>query len=295
VTIQQLLYFRCLADSLSFTKAAKECFVSQTAISRQIAQLEKELHVQLLERDTAHVRLTPAGQYFFEACEALLNELNTTVARTREIAHTQTSHLTVGIPTILEQHAIAGRLKAFHAACPNVAIRTVSGSRQELVTALVKGQINLLVALAFDLPDLVHFQVCSLAREASTWLLPASHPLAGQAAVAPAQLADEKIVLTAESSTAPTLKHIEHYLRRLGLDGSEHLLTRDLSEAFLLVSAGLGIALVPSGASQWLPPDLVCVPIDGPQWEMEYLLLTIKGQNPNADAFLALGGAQTPQ
>jgi DNA-binding transcriptional LysR family regulator len=293
VTIQQLLYFRCLADSLSFTKAAKECFVSQTAISRQIAQLEKELQVQLLERNTAHVRLTPAGQYFFEACETLLGDLNATVARTREIAHTQANHLTLGIPTILEQQALAGRLKAFHAAWPDVAIRSVSGSRQELVTALAKGKIDLLVALSFDLPDLVHFQVQSLSKEYSTWLLPASHPLAGQASLAPAQLAGEKLVLTAESSTAPTLKHIEHYLRRLGLDGNDHLLTGDLSEAFLLVSAGLGIALVPSGSARWLPPDLVCVPIDGPQWEMEYLLLSIKGQNPNVDAFLAAGGAGT--
>lgn len=61
MTLQQILYFQRVARSGSFTKAARACFVSQTAISRQISALEEELHVTLLERDTAHVKLTLAG------------------------------------------------------------------------------------------------------------------------------------------------------------------------------------------------------------------------------------------
>ena len=56
MTLQQILYFQRVARSGSFTKAARACFVSQTAISRQISALEEELHVTLLERDTAHVK-----------------------------------------------------------------------------------------------------------------------------------------------------------------------------------------------------------------------------------------------
>ena len=58
MTLQQIMYFQRVARSGSFTKAARSCFVSQTAISRQICALEEELHVTLLERDTAHVKLT---------------------------------------------------------------------------------------------------------------------------------------------------------------------------------------------------------------------------------------------
>ena len=61
MTLQQIMYFQRVARSGSFTKAARACFVSQTAISRQICALEEELHVTLLERDTAHVKLTLAG------------------------------------------------------------------------------------------------------------------------------------------------------------------------------------------------------------------------------------------
>ena len=56
-------------------QAARACFVSQTAISRQISALEEELHVTLLERDTAHVKLTLAGEYFFQQVNELTARL----------------------------------------------------------------------------------------------------------------------------------------------------------------------------------------------------------------------------
>ena len=71
MTLQQIMYFQRVARSGSFTKAARACFVSQTAISRQISALEEELHVTLLERDTAHVKLTLAGEYFFQQVNEL--------------------------------------------------------------------------------------------------------------------------------------------------------------------------------------------------------------------------------
>lgn len=64
MTLQQLSYFQHVARSGSFTRAARACFVSQTAISRQISALEEELHLTLIERDTTHVALTPAGEFF---------------------------------------------------------------------------------------------------------------------------------------------------------------------------------------------------------------------------------------
>lgn len=89
MTLQQILYFQRVARSGSFTKAARACFVSQTAISRQISALEEELHVTLLERDTAHVKLTLAGEYFFQQINELTARLEEVVTRTQTIAQEQ--------------------------------------------------------------------------------------------------------------------------------------------------------------------------------------------------------------
>lgn len=237
MTLQQILYFQRVARSGSFTKAARACFVSQTAISRQICALEEELHVTLLERDTAHVKLTLAGEYFFQQVNELTARLEEVVTRTQTIAQEQQTHLTLGIPTILEQHAISQLLRQYHSLHPEVQLSTVAGSRHQLVSQLVDRKIDLLVAMDFDLPDLEGLDSIILQQVHATWLL-------------------------------------RQYYNQLGLKGNPVLHTRTLEELFLLASAGVGIGLLPSSVPGYLRPDLCSVPIDGPQWNFSFLLIS---------------------
>ena len=66
MSIEKLDYFISAATNSSFTKAARECGVAQSAISQQIASLEKELECELFARSGRHVRLTGKGEYFLE-------------------------------------------------------------------------------------------------------------------------------------------------------------------------------------------------------------------------------------
>lgn len=176
MTLQQIMYFQRVARSGSFTKAARACFVSQTAISRQISALEEELHVTLLERDTAHVKLTLAGEYFFQQVNELTARLEEVVTRTQTIA-------------------------------------------QE-------------------------------------------------------QLQGETLILTQEDPRGNTEELLRQYYNQLGLKGNPVLHTRTLEELFLLASAGVGIGLLPSSVPGYLRPDLCSVPIDGPQWNFSFLLIS---------------------
>ena len=274
MTLQQIMYFQRVARSGSFTKAARACFVSQTAISRQISALEEELHVTLLERDTAHVKLTLAGEYFFQQVNELTARLEEVVTRTQTIAQEQQTHLTLGIPTILEQHAITGMLRRYHSLHPEVQLSTVAGSRQQLVSQLVDRKIDLLVAMDFDLPDLEGLDSIILQQVHATWLLPTGHPLAGAEKIAPQQLQGETLILTQEDPGGNTEELLRQYYNQLGLKGNPVLHTRTLEELFLLASAGVGIGLLPSSAPGYLRPDLCSVPIDGPQWSFSFLLIS---------------------
>lgn len=262
MTLQQIMYFQRVARSGSFTKAARACFVSQTAISRQISALEEELHVTLLERDTAHVKLTLAGEYFFQQVNELTARLEEVVTRTQTIAQEQQTHLTLGIPTILEQHAISQLLRQYHSLHPEVQLSTVAGSR------------HLLVAMDFDLPDLEGLDSIILQQVHATWLLPTGHPLAGAEKIAPQQLQGETLILTQEDPRGNTEELLRQYYNQLGLKGNPVLHTRTLEELFLLASAGVGIGLLPSSVPGYLRPDLCSVPIDGPQWNFSFLLIS---------------------
>ena len=218
MTLQQIMYFQRVARSGSFTKAARSCFVSQTAISRQICALEEELHVTLLERDTAHVKLTLAGEYFFQQVNELTARLEEVVTRTQTIAQEQQTHLTLGIPTILEQHAISQLLRQYHNLHPEVQLSTVADSRQQLVSQLVDRKIDLLVAMDFDLPDLEGLDSIILQQVHATWLLPTGHPLAGAEKIAPQQLQGETLILTQEDPQGNTEELLRQYYNQLGLN-----------------------------------------------------------------------------
>lgn len=260
MTLQQIMYFQRVARSGSFTKAARACFVSQTAISRQICALEEELHVTLLERDTAHVKLTLAGEYFFQQVNELTARLEEVVTRTQTIAQ--------------EQHAISQLLRQYHSLHPEVQLSTVADSRQQLVSQLVDRKIDLLVAMDFDLPDLEGLDSIILQQVHATWLLPTGHPLAGAEKIAPQQLQGETLILTQEDPQGNTEELLRQYYNQLGLKGNPVLHTRTLEELFLLASAGVGIGLLPSSVPGYLRPDLCSVPIDGPQWNFSFLLIS---------------------
>ena len=274
MTFQQLLYFQSVADSLSFSKAAKECFVSQTAISRQIRQLEQEMDLRLFDRDTTHVTLTSAGRYFFQQAQQITAQLRQAVETAQQIDRASACQLVLAAPTVFEQWAAAPLLHGLRQRHPEASLSVVQGARTSLINDLVEANLDVLLALDFDMPSLDGLRVDVLSTHHAVWLLPAGHPLAGQAAIAPQQLRSESFIMTRESPTAPTIDRIGAYLHRLGLENVTHLQADSLSSAFLMVQAGLGVMIVPSGMEDLFPYGLRCVPIDGLAWEMNLLLLT---------------------
>lgn len=274
MTFQQLLYFQSVADSLSFSKAAKECFVSQTAISRQIRQLEQEMDLRLFDRDTTHVTLTSAGRYFFQQAQQITAQLRQAVETAQQIDRASACQLVLAAPTVFEQWAAAPLLHGLRQRHPEASLSVVQGARTSLINDLVEANLDILLALDFDMPSLDGLRVDVLSTHHAVWLLPAGHPLAGQAAIAPQQLRGESFIMTRESPTAPTIDRIGAYLHRLGLENVAHLQADSLSSAFLMVQAGLGVMIVPSGMEELFLYGLRCVPIDGLTWEMNLLLLT---------------------
>ena len=65
MTIDRLYYFKVVAEELNFTRAAQTCHIAQTAMSRQISMMEKEINCKLLNRSSRNVELTEAGKIFY--------------------------------------------------------------------------------------------------------------------------------------------------------------------------------------------------------------------------------------
>ena len=81
--IRQLEYFLAVCEHLNFTKAARQFYISQTAVSLQIQTLEEELGVRLFNRTNRRVELTPAGRTFQEDARAILRRTKDAMERAR--------------------------------------------------------------------------------------------------------------------------------------------------------------------------------------------------------------------
>ena len=84
---RRIKYFQAVVRHHSFTEAAQQCYVSQSAISQQIRALENELGVSLLHRENHGFTVTPAGQYFYDKSLTLTSDLEMLCKETVEIGN----------------------------------------------------------------------------------------------------------------------------------------------------------------------------------------------------------------
>lgn len=140
----QLNCFITVSKFKSFTRAADELFVSQSTISKRIAMLEKELDIILLERNKRHVKLTPAGQFFYEHASCLLGQFEDVINKTRQIANGKSGEITIGIYDNLDFNRIVpGFLREFFVNNADMKIRLYAYGHRRLYDMLCNGEVDL--------------------------------------------------------------------------------------------------------------------------------------------------------
>src|SRR3954468_17523521 len=114
--VRQLEYFVAVADELNFTRAAARCHVVQSALSYQIARLERENGVLLFDRTSRSVRLAPAGELLLPRARRILTELDIAGAELTALAGVQTGRLRLGVIGTTSQAApvVERALAEFH-------------------------------------------------------------------------------------------------------------------------------------------------------------------------------------
>ena len=120
--IRCLKYFVSVAKHMNFTKAAQECFISQTAMSQHISRMEEELGFKLFYRNNRRVELTPGGKVFLEEATNLLRKFDYAVFWGSVASMDYTGHLRIGFLSYTEKRFLPQLLKIFHSRNPRVEI-----------------------------------------------------------------------------------------------------------------------------------------------------------------------------
>jgi DNA-binding transcriptional LysR family regulator len=113
-------YFVAVAEELNFRRAAERLHLAQPSLSTQIRLLEEDVGVQLLERDSHKVELTPAGRSFIEGCRRLLQDADDFSRTARQIARGESGPLSIGFVPSLAHGLLPSVLRLFRQRFPDV-------------------------------------------------------------------------------------------------------------------------------------------------------------------------------
>lgn len=141
--LRQLEYFCAVCKHGSFTQAAEELFVSQSAISQQVKALETELDVELLHRKGRSFTVTPAGQVLFRKGTDILSQLEDLRFEVEGIANGYATSLTIGYLNRYDGWEVQAAVAAFAARHPHIEINAIGGSHDELYNLVMAGEADL--------------------------------------------------------------------------------------------------------------------------------------------------------
>lgn len=140
---RQMKYFISIVENNSFTEAAYENHISQSAISQQIKMLENELGTTLLKRKNRSFELTPAGDYFYRHGKALLEEFEQIKSETIRRGEDEELSLIIGYPKKYEGEELQEAIMEFSNLYPEVNISFVTGNHEDLFQQLISKKIDM--------------------------------------------------------------------------------------------------------------------------------------------------------
>lgn len=240
--IRQLVTFRMLARTLSFTRTATALNYVQSTVTAQIQALEAEMDVQLFDRLGKRVALTDAGQRLLDYAErilALAEEARQAVARHDEPAGT----LTISAPESLCIYRLPAILSQFRAAYPQVRLLFRPISFADMRRHVSENQLDMAFVLDEPLRS-TELAVEPLIEEPVLLIAPPDHPLAVRSSVLAAHLEGEAVVLTEAGCTYRTL--FERALSAAGVYPTDLLEFSSVEAIKQCVMAGMGIGVLPA-------------------------------------------------
>ena len=236
---QQILGFYHVAKLGSFTKAAKITFRTQSAISQQVKNLEKELECQLFERiGRRKLRLTLAGNRFFKFSETILKRHALLIEELNEIKGYQKGRLRVAAPFTTLFHLFPLALKHYIKQFPNVELTILDRSQQDILGLIINGDID----FGFVLESIVPKDLTTLRwkKVRTVVITPVGHPLAKAKRVTLKQIGKYPLILPPLN-----LKYrssLEEKFQKLGVDYHIVMESSNVELSSLYAEMGLGIS-----------------------------------------------------
>lgn len=284
---KQLRSFVEVVHRGGFTQAGKTLHISQSAVSKQVAQLEYSLGTPLLERTGSHIRLTAAGRVVLQRAEAMLRLQSELQSELDDMQQLTRGELRLGLPQLGGDTLFAELFAEYRRRYPNVTIQLLEGGTRSIEQAILNGELEVGGSLMPSDPAFAWQAFCDEPLDA---LLPVDHPLAQQPQVRLEALADTPFLMYQRSFVLND--RLLQACQSLGFTPKEAGRSGQADFLAALAAAGQGVVLLPSVVARGLVrPGVVRVPLQAPdylRWDIAFIWRDGAYLSKAAQAWLAL-------
>lgn len=268
--LKQLRTFIEVARAGGFTQAAHTLHISQSAVSKQVAQLEHNLGTPLFDRLGSHVRLTASGNVVLQRANDMLRLQQELLSELDDLSHLARGELRLGLPLLGSDALFANLFAEYRRRYPNVQVQLLEGGSLVVEQAVLSGELELGGSLTPKNPSFAYQPFCDEPLDA---LLPADHPLAEGASVRLEQLAETPFLLYQRSFVLND--RLLQACQQLGFTPKEGGRSGQSDFLVALVAAGQGVVLLPSVVARGLVrPGVVRLKLIAPQdlrWDIAFI------------------------
>ncbi|MDO4467760.1 MAG: LysR family transcriptional regulator [Bacillota bacterium] len=285
MTITQLRYFVEAARLQSFTKAAEQFYITQTAMTQQIRALEETVGASLFNRSTRPISLTSAGKTFLIDARAILERMEVSLEHIKEASTGMEGNLRIGYVRGYERSNLSNLLQSFHRQYPNVLLSVYRNSTDSLANSLSNQELDIIVT--WDSTNLCSNPQYDSFHMTSARLVVAlypSHPLAGRKSLFRKELKDERILYMSPSDSPDSYGDavFMNLYQKAQFKPDIIFRSSDTESILIMVAAEEGVSILPDYCTNKLTnaDNLVFIPLEGEE-EVEEIKVIWNNYNTN--------------
>jgi DNA-binding transcriptional LysR family regulator len=286
---KSLKYFLYVAEHRNFTKAAAQLYITQSALSHHIAELEKELSTKLFLRTTRSVNLTPSGEILYKSAKDLMAHFDQISDDIRKADSGLSGELVIGHLISPLNDFLPDVTKNFLVAYPDIKIRYDQKSPGPLMKSFSQDEVDVAFVMSFDVEGKADVEWEPLYTDRMSIAVRSDHPLAATLTLDYQKLAGERFIFTTDTASPNWNRQVLKVCAARGF--VPNIITRaDRAESILFdVKAGLGIAIIPFNSARHNTHDLHFCEMEGEDTKFSEVVAWKKDcRNPIVPFFLAM-------
>lgn len=269
--LRQLRYFVNVVETMSFTLASRQLFISQSTLSQQIIQLEDELSVKLFNRNGKYITLTEEGRYFYPYAKDCIQKSKDAVTILNELKQNNAGEIRVGV-TYAFRKVISDALISFYQQYPNIKIIVHFGSSNEMQEKLSRDLVDILITFDLSL-DAKQFDKQHLFETSICLIVPKRNPISTMKSISLHGLSTERLIV--QSKSFHTWDFVHRSFREQNLTPNVIMEVNDNPTVLDLIKNDIGFGIMAQTAIE-NEDSLAAIPIEGVEMKRKVSAIRLK-------------------